>query len=675
MSRAELLEPKNRNKDNILSWSSDFTVASSIVKRASKALWLIVCSDKDLPIFKDKRSIAAFRRGSNLRDRLVDTDISGHNIPKAPNTYTKPAGCYSCSDCTTCKFIIPCYRKKYTENIREKYVVIHDHNARLGEHIKLEKRYVTLSLITNYQKEVERQHEITASGQRHLQIMEDRSSKEYSPTTIQALFDPDAGGIIPKTVVLQGPAGIGKTVTSQKIMLDWASGNLYKDKFQFVFYISCREVNTITGNISLAGYLSSICGLTCPHDLLQTISHHSEEILFIVDGFDELKWSPMSDREVCDDPFQEVSKEILLNSLLRKKILRSSSLIITTRPLSLMALKDFATYIRYVEILGFTGNQRDEYFCHFFETKEQADLALSAIKNNDTLFTMCVVPIICWIVCTVMRLQLKLGLPVIDCKTSTSIYLFYLKTLILYHVRGSAQSISTCIQKLCALAIDGVWDQRILFEESDLVRHGLSVSELESVFLNENIFHRDVEIRTCYSFIHLSVQEFFAALYYILDVKHVKKHFINLKNKKVKHLLKKSSHQPHLTLTVRFLYGLSRNKHFHETQKAIGCPISFSGKPILHEWLKKESWNCHNQILCCLYETQDKDYVERMMSRFPIMQIDGLLDAKESTDYQAIAYCLERSTIQHDVTFNFHTIGPKARSVLSKALSTCLQLQ
>ncbi|XP_063814092.1 NACHT, LRR and PYD domains-containing protein 12-like [Pseudophryne corroboree] len=291
---------------------------------------------------------------------------------------------------------------------------------------------------------------------------------------------------------------------------------------------------------------------------------------------------------------------------------------------------------------------------------------------------MCTVPITCWIVCTVMRPLLKKGLSVIDSKTSTSIYLLYLKGLIKYHGRDSAQSIPSLIKKLCALANEGAWDSRIVFEESDLVRHGLSVSELESVFLNENIFHSDIDTHTCYSFIHLSVQEFFAALYYVLDHKSVKKYFHFLKNNNVKNLLKASEDQPHLTLTVQFLFGLSSKKQIQETKKTIGCPISFREKPILVDWLKRQSLDCHNEILCCLYETQDEVFVGKMMSHFLNIKINILNDKKgrqENIGYRAVAYCLERSTIQHSVTFYVYIIGPKARNVLSKALSKCSQLR
>ncbi|XP_063813975.1 NACHT, LRR and PYD domains-containing protein 3-like isoform X2 [Pseudophryne corroboree] len=563
------------------------------------------------------------------------------------------------------------WRIKYANDMVNEYQRIEDSNARIGEAFNMKKRYTSLFLVKNHRDEAERQHEITSTGQRHLQLMAKRSSEDYSPTTVQALFQPHDNGIIPKIVVLQGPAGIGKTMTSQKIMLDWASGNLYKDKFHFAFYVNCREVNTITCKISLAGYLSRFCGLKCSSDLLQSIFSDSERILLIVDGFDELKLASMKDTEVCDDPFQEVSKEVLLNSLFRKKLLVDSSLIITTRSSSLMKLKGFVQSPRYVEILGFTRTQREEYFYNFFETKEQADLALSAIKDNNTLFTLCIVPVTCWIICTIIKQQLRGGSHVINSRTTTSIYLLYLKGLIKYHGRNSAQPISACIRKLCALANEGVWDRTILFEESDLERHGLSMSELESVFLNESIFHRDVDIHTCYSFIHLSVQEFFAALYYVLDEK-------SETATKVTELLKASEDQAHLTLTVRFLFGLSSEKQIQEAQRTIGCPLSFGDKSILEEWLKIRPSFFHNETLSCLYETQDEDYVGRMMSHFPDVEIKGLYGEEsdqENIGYRAVAYCLGRSTNKYTVSFHDYIIGPNARDVLAPALSKSSKLR
>ncbi|KAM5165055.1 NACHT, LRR and PYD domains-containing protein 12-like [Mantella aurantiaca] len=418
-------------------------------------------------------------------------------------------------------------RQEYRECVKEMFLRIKEYNSgdNPGETVSLQKRYTKLLMRKGRQNKEDKEEEISCSGRRHLQTMKKRSSDEYSPTTIQALFDPDEDGFIPKIVVLQGPAGIGKTMTSKKIMLDWAKESLYKDKFDFVFYLSCREINTITGNINLVGLLSRTCKLQCSDDLVSILkdSGSHRKLLLIVDGFDELRWTVEEKSEDCFDIFGETHKEILLQRLLRKQIFSQSSLIITTRSLAMQKLNTFIDVSRNVEVLGFTGEDREEYVHKFFGNEEDADKVLSIIKGNDILYTMCAVPITCWIVCTVMKPKIKKDLGLNQCDTMTSIYLLYLEVLITHHskkdqsVEKKPRAIHTCLRKLCALANEGILSQQILFEEQDLKRHGLSLSEVESVFLNKNIFHKDVRTQTCYSFIHLSVQEFFAALYYGLD--------------------------------------------------------------------------------------------------------------------------------------------------------------
>ncbi|CAI9546380.1 unnamed protein product, partial [Staurois parvus] len=167
--------------------------------------------------------------------------------------------------------IITDFRKEYEESVKETFQRIKEYNSRMGEAAYLQKRYTKLIIRKGPQNKEEKEQEIRSSGRRHLQSIEKRPSDGSSPTTIQALFDPDEYGFIPKIVVLQGPAGIGKTMTSKKIMLDWASGILYQDKFDFVFYLSCREINTIPGDISLVGLLFRACRLPSSDDLLSIL--------------------------------------------------------------------------------------------------------------------------------------------------------------------------------------------------------------------------------------------------------------------------------------------------------------------------------------------------------------------------------------------------------------------
>ncbi|TFJ97760.1 galanin peptide [Platysternon megacephalum] len=115
------------------------------------------------------------------------------------------------------------YRVKYRKHIQKKYRLIKDRNARLGDNVNLNSRYTKLIIVNKYRHEKEREHEIMAVGWRHAEIM---SEQAHSSITIDTLFKPDEDGQTPQIVVLLGAAGIGKTMTARKIMLDWAAGRL-----------------------------------------------------------------------------------------------------------------------------------------------------------------------------------------------------------------------------------------------------------------------------------------------------------------------------------------------------------------------------------------------------------------------------------------------------------------
>ncbi|KAM4687178.1 NACHT, LRR and PYD domains-containing protein 12-like, partial [Rhinophrynus dorsalis] len=565
------------------------------------------------------------------------------------------------------------YRRMYMNWVKEKYQLMVETNSCPGDIVHLKSRYTTLLQINKHRNEEEREHEITATGRRHVQIMANRSTQKYSPTTVQTLFDPDERGISPRTVVLAGPAGIGKTLTSQKIMLDWSSGDLYKDRFNYVFYISCREINNITGKMSIARFLSEKCQPTCPPNQIQCILRDPSKLLFIIDGLDELKWSHNEESEVCKDPSQETRKEIILNSLFRKQVLEEASLIITTRPFTLEKLIHNIEKPRYVEILGFTEENREQFFYHFFEMKEQAEMALNVVKDNETLFTMCSVPVICWIVCIVMKQQMGRNLKKINSKTSTSLYMLYLKGLLNFHGPGPNRSVKASLMKLCALAKEGIWDRKILFEEEDLSKHGLTVSDIKSLFLNENIFVKDIETYTSYSFIHLSVQEFLAALYYVLSEGtkfwHVLENFRNQRD--VQTLLEKcdSGHQ-HLSLTVRFLFGLCSEQQINATKNVFGCEVRQKTKSALKQWLKGNKFISDEERLNCLFETQDEEFVRRMMSHFLHLRIIG-----SSVSPTALSYCLMNSTSHHTIDLFGYRMDRKLQDIVFPALNRCTKIE
>ncbi|XP_077327177.1 NACHT, LRR and PYD domains-containing protein 12-like [Lithobates pipiens] len=553
---------------------------------------------------------------------------------------------------------------------KEKFQRIKEYNSR--EAVHLQERFTNLLMINGPQNKEGKEEEIRSSGRRHLQIMEKRS-----PTTIQALFDPDKYEFIPKIVVLQGPAGIGKTMTSKKIMLDWASGDLYQDQFDFVFYLSCREINTFPENISLVGLLSRTCRLSSD-DLVYVLKDPGSQrkLLTIVDGFDELRWT-LEDYEGCLDISIETHKEIILQSLLRGQVLPESSLIITTRSLAMKKLNTFIDDSRNVEIQGFTRDDREEYVHKFYANKEDADKVLCIIKDNEVVYTMCAVPITCWIVCTVMTQETRKDLDVIQCNTTTSIYLLYLEVLLTHHSKKeqSVHRKQTCLKKLCALANQGVLNQQILFEKKDLERHGLSLDEVESVFLNENIFHWDVRNQTCYSFIHLSVQEFLAALYYGMDDGSGSMEGTFLPEIcKGQSLRDFSSYPRHLALSVQFLFGLLNENQVKTFSEITGISISLRAKPAIIEWsMKCSKRTLYTVAICCLYETQDEDFIRRVLSGFKDLKLSGSYDDDFwiNRNYsKQLNYCLK--TLKRESFRSLYfvdlIVGPECQKLLSPLL-------
>ncbi|PIN91049.1 hypothetical protein AB205_0049720 [Aquarana catesbeiana] len=568
-------------------------------------------------------------------------------------------------------------RNEYKESAKETFQKFNEYNPRMGEDVHLQKRFPKLLVINGPQNKEGKEEEIKSLGRSHLQIMEKRS-----PITIKTLFDPDEDGFIPKIVVLEGPAGIGKTMTSKKIMLDWASGDLYQDKFDFVFYLSCREINTIPGNISLVGLLSRACRLQRSDDLVSILEDPGSQrkLLTIVDGFDELRWTLEEESMVCLDISMETHKEIIFQRLLRKQVLPQSSLIITTRSLAMEKLKSFINDSRNLEIQGFTKNDLEEYVHKFFENKEDADKVLSIIKDNEVLYTMCAVPITCWIVCTVMKQEIRKDLALIRCHTMTSIYLLYLEVLLTDHSKKeqSVHRKQTCLKKLCALANQGVLKQQILFEKKDLEKHGLSLSEVESVFLNENIFHWDVRTQTCYSFIHLRVQEFLAALYYGLDDgSRSTEGTILPEICKGESLRDFSSGSQHLVLAVQFLFGLLNENQVKTFSEITGINISLRVRPAMIEWAMKDiDQTFPTHTIFCLYETQDKDIIRSVMSNCSDLILYGSRTGHlwmDSNYSKQLSYCLKalkRERFQ-SLYFLYLTVGPEFQKILSPFLHRC----
>ncbi|XP_025070905.1 NACHT, LRR and PYD domains-containing protein 3-like [Alligator sinensis] len=516
------------------------------------------------------------------------------------------------------------YRVKYKEHIHREYQQIKDRNSRLGEGTLLNSRYTKLIIVNQYRPEKEREHEIMAMGQRHAEIM---SEQARSSITINTLFRPERDAQAPRLVALVGAAGIGKTMTALKIMLDWATGKLYKKQFDYVYYINCREMTLLTQERSVADMiLKSYPTNKAP---IEHILANPEKILFVIDGFDELRFAfDQPESDLCSDPRKKQSVEIILNSLFRRTVLPECHLIITTRPTALGKLEKCSKCFRYAEILGFSEKERREYFQNFFENEKEASDAFNFVSKNEILFTMCFVPIVSWIICMVLKQQMDRGKDLAQTsKTITGVYLYYFLSLVESSGSNSKPQMQAHLRRLCSLAADGIWEQKILFEEEEIKKYGLDKADFLPLFLNENIFQRDLDCVSTYSFIHLSFQEFFAALSYALEGNEdTVKHAVTPK-REVKSLLQEyGKSKNYLMLTVRFLFGLLNMDRRKDIEKKLGHKMSPTLQTDLVTWCSSSSIYSREryvsfEILYCLYETQEAQFAKHALASLTDLKI------------------------------------------------------
>ncbi|XP_043110933.1 NLR family CARD domain-containing protein 3-like [Puntigrus tetrazona] len=373
-----------------------------------------------------------------------------------------------------------------------------------------------------------------------------------------------------KTVLTKGIAGIGKTVSVQKFILDWAEGKANQD-VDFMFVLPFRELNLIRDHqYSLHRLLLDF------HPELQDLDSKIYEeckVVFIFDGLDESRIPLMfsGDQKVCDVT-ETSSVSVLMLNLMKGELCSSALIWITSRPAAANQIP--SKYInRLTEIQGFTEPQKEEYFRKRISDQHQASRIISHIRRARSLHIMCHIPVFCWISSTVLQKLLEEDLNVEIPQTLTEMYIHFL--LIQIKMRNQKyeerdpekllQSNREVIVKLAEVAFKQLMKGNVMFYEEDLIESGIDITDASvfsgiftEIFKEESVINQ----RKVYSFIHLSVQEFLAAFYVFYF--HVSVTMQGLRNfALVQHLLKTAvdealqSENGHLDLLLRFLLGVS----------------------------------------------------------------------------------------------------------------------
>ncbi|XP_062417315.1 NLR family CARD domain-containing protein 3-like [Pungitius pungitius] len=413
-------------------------------------------------------------------------------------------------------------QRELKSNLKNKFQCVFEGIAKAGNPTLLNQIYTELYITKGGTAEVNKEHEI-----RQIETATRKPGRPETTIKQEELFKTsDRGEEAIRTVMTKGVAGIGKTVLTQKFTLDWAEDKDNKD-IQFAFPFTFRELNVLREKKCS---LLELVHLFFSETKKAGICRFEEfQVVFIFDGLDECRFPlDFHNNEILTDVRESASVDVLLTNLIMGKLLPSARLWITTRPAAANQIPPECVGMM-TEVRGFTDAQKEEYFRKRFRDEEKASRIISHIKTSRSLYIMCHIPVFCWITATVLEEVLKTReggeLP----KTLTEMYIHFLVVQFKFKkfkYDGGDEMDSdrspesrNMIESLGKLAFDQLQKGHLIFYESDLTQCSIDIiaasvysGVLTQIFREEKGLYQD----KVFCFVHLSVQEFLAALYFHL---------------------------------------------------------------------------------------------------------------------------------------------------------------
>ncbi|XP_035257550.1 protein NLRC3-like, partial [Anguilla anguilla] len=460
--------------------------------------------------------------------------------------------------------------------LKKKFEHIFEGSAKQGNSTLLNEIYTELYITEGGSGGVNDEHEV-----RQIETASKSQTTHETAILCNDIFKPSPGQEKPiRTVLTKGIAGIGKTVSVRKFILDWAEGKANQD-IDFIFTLPFRDLNLKKEReFSLMQLLQHYFPQLKE---IKSIEGDKVKIVFIFDGLDECRLPlDFQSNKICCDITESSSVDVLLTNLILGNLLPSTRLWITSRPAAANQVPPDCVH-QVTEVRGFNDPEKEEYFRKRIRDKKKASRIISHVKSSRSLHIMCHIPVFCWISATVLETMLgKVGNRKMP-KTLTEMYTHFL--LIQTNVKNEkyhgtdvtnpeiSESDTEILLKLGQLAFLQLERGNLIFYEEDLRESGIDVSEASvysgvctEIFKEECGFGEE----KVYCFVHLSIQEYLAALFVFHSCVNENRNVLRAEESKprsdgvqlselhrtaVDQAL--ASKNGHLDLFLRFLLGLS----------------------------------------------------------------------------------------------------------------------
>ncbi|XP_052375886.1 NLR family CARD domain-containing protein 3-like [Oncorhynchus keta] len=560
-------------------------------------------------------------------------------------------------------------QRELKSNLKKKFQCVFEGIAKQGNPTLLNKIYTELYITEGGTGEVNNEHEL-----RQIETTTRKQARPETAIKCNDIFKPLTGqDKLIRTVLTKGVAGIGKTVSVQKFILDWAEGKATQD-VQFVFSFPFRELNLMKEKHTLIELLN--------HFSMETkesrISNYDKyNVLLIFDGLNECQLPlDFQNNKICCDVTESTSVDVLLTNLIKGNLLPSALLWITTRPAAANQIPPECVD-QVTEVRGFNDPQKEEYFRKRFSDEDLASRIISHIKTSRSLHIMCHIPVFCWISATVLEDIMKHKREEMP-STLTEMYTH----LVVFHTIKKNEKYlgkeetgpdwnKESILSLGKLAFQQLVKGNLIFYEEDLKEAGIDVNEA-SVYsgLCTQIFKEECGLYQdkVYCFVHLSIQEFLAAVYVFLSFSNNNENLMAEPQTTSSNdcLLKPEvtfyksavdkalqSETGNLDLFLRFLLGLSlqsNQKHLRGLLTTIGSSSQSHEETV--KYIKEKIRENPSPERCinlfhCLNELNDRSLVEEIQRYLRSGSVSS--DELSPSQWSALVFVLLTSEKELDV--------------------------